>query len=265
MNCDKVRESLEAFALGALDADENAALERHLAACDDCIILAQEYVEIVRTLPQGLAAASHLKLPAALKLRVLNARDRRSITASSINSTNRVARLGLNWPTWLNPRAVALVAALILLALSFVWGQGQSVALARERALRAEYASLVNQEEVVLDVIDSTKTTRVPLRATTPGAPWYGKLYTRADMPYVVVMAARLPAPASGAAYHLWLFAQGKTELAGVLKLGDQGFGIIVYQTDRNGPTYDSAQLIAQPLGASAPAGNPILVWEVAR
>jgi hypothetical protein len=138
------------------------------------------------------------------------------------------------------------------------------VALARERALRAEFANLVDQQEVVLEVIDSNKTSRVVLRSPAGSdSSAYGKLFTRSDLPHVVAMAARLPQPPPGQAYHLWVTpSQGQTELAGVLKINEQGFGLLIFDADHDGPVYDSVQATLQPQGSRSPSGSPVLVWQ---
>src|SRR5919204_6320930 len=73
MPCDEIREELEAFALGALDAQEQAKVAQHLAQCPDCQTLAQEYAAILSTLPHALATASPRRAPPSLKNRLLEA------------------------------------------------------------------------------------------------------------------------------------------------------------------------------------------------
>lgn len=154
--------------------------------------------------------------------------------------------------------------ALLLIMVLLGWSVQLSVALARERALRAEFANLVDQQEVVLEVIDSSQTTRrVLLPPEESSSDAYGKLFTRSDLPHVVAMAARLLQPPAGQAYHLWGTSADRTYLAGVMKVNAQGFGLLVFDADRSGPIYDSAQLILQPVGSTAPAGSPILTWKL--
>jgi hypothetical protein len=156
----------------------------------------------------------------------------------------------------------AAAAAVILLALSLLWSIRLSVALARERALRAEFAGLVSQQELVLEVVDSDKTVRHILRSPDSTSRAYGKLYTRSDMPHVVVMAARLQPPPSGQAYHLWLTSGRRTQVAGTLAVNSQGFGLLIFEADRNGPSYESAEITLQPMGSSTPSAPPVLLWE---
>ena len=251
MTCqDPVQELLEEYVLGTLDAAEQARVERHLQNCEDCQRLAQEYAEVASKLPQALAKASELPLPPEIKTHLLQ----------TLASERSPASVRVNVFGW-RPRLVMWGLA-ILLAFSLAWGFRLNVALAQERALRSEFADLVDQQEIVLEVIDSNKTTKAFLRATTSDSRSYGKLFTRSDFPDVVAMAGRLPVPPSGQAYHLWVSEQGETYLAGVMKVNDKGFGLLVFTADQPGPIYEAAQLILQPIGSTSPSGEPIIAWQ---
>ncbi len=266
MECDQVRELLEAYALGALDAQEQAQLERHLAHCPDCERLAREYADVISRLPDALAVASSPRVPASLKNRLLQSIESEETDgARAVAPRTRLTKQALlTWARTWRPRVVGAALALVILAILATWTFQLSIALAQERALRAEYANLVSQQELVLDVIDSPKTVRLVLRSTN-GSSAYGKIYSRPDMPEVVAMAARLPLPASGQAYHLWVASQDKMQLAGVMAVNEQGFGILVFKADHNGPVYESAELTLQPTGSAEPAGNPVLTWQVGK
>ncbi len=258
MTCDEVREQLEAYALGALDAAEHEKVQAHLSEDEECAALAREYASIVGAMPDALAAASPKKLPARLKRRVLARLDAGGRGQVASPAPTRPVR---NWLTW---RTVGIVLAVIVAAFLIAQTAQLSVALAQERALRAEYANLVDQQELVLEVIDSPKTVRAVLRAPS-GGPSYGKLFSRPDMPYVVAMIARLPTLPPGQSYHLYLTSQGQTKLAGALNVNAQGFGLIVYQAERNGIVYETAQVILQNNGAAQPSGVPVLMWEATK
>lgn len=247
---DPVQELLEAYILDTLDATERARVERHLQSCEDCQRLVYEYAEVASKLPQALATATKLPLPPEIKTRLLQ-----TLAAEPSSSGSRAILFG-----W-RPRLVTLSLA-ILLAVSLAWGFQLNVALAQERALRSEFANLVDQQEIVLEVIDSSKTTKAFLRATADDSNSYGKLFTRSDMPNVVSMAGRLPGVPAGMAYHLWVTRDGQTDLAGVMKVNDQGFGLLVFTADRPGPVYEATQLILQPIGSTTPSGTPIIAWQ---
>lgn len=276
MECSEVREFLEAHALGALEPSEHVSVELHLRECPDCRLLADEYATVVTSLPQALAAVSPLHVPSSARDRLLKAVE--LAHAAPAPASERLVPhdekrakawrfgSGWQWPTRWQPRSLGMVFGAVFLVISLVWGALASVALARERALRAEFADLVSQQqEIVLEVIDSNRTVKASLRAPESGSTAYGKLYTRPDLPYVVVMAARLSPPSEGHAYHLWLRSQGQLQLAGVLAVNSQGFGLLVFQADRVGPVYEAAHLTLQPEGSTALSDAPVLLWEAPR
>ena len=253
MTCqDPIRELLEAYVLDALDPTERTRVELHLKTCANCQRLVSEYAEVASKLPQALATASQLSMPPEIKSRVFE------ILAAERASTP-TRQILFRW----RPRLVTWALA-ILLAFSLAWGFRLNVALAQERALRSEFADLVDQQEIVLEVIDSNKTTKAFLRATADDSNSYGKLFTRSDFPDVVAMAGRLPVPPEGGAYHLWVTQNGQAYLAGTMNVNDKGFGLLVFSADQPGPVYEAAQLILQPVGSTSPTGTPIIAWEEA-
>ena len=288
----QIEELLEAYALGALDPEERVRVAGHLASCAECRAVVEAYEETVAGLPLALAAASPLRPPDAARERLLRtvAGLPSGVAASDRDGSPNAAqapdrdgagplvalpggRSGRRAWRWWRPGVLAAAAAVLLLALSLGWSIRLSVALARERSLSANYAQLaeqvVGQQEVVLEVVDSPRTVRALLRpppgTATGNAPPYGKLFTRPDLPHVVVMAARLPPPPPEQAYHLWLTREGRQQLVGTLRVNEQGFGLLVFDADRNGPVYEAARLTLQPEATTTPAEPPVILWEVQR
>jgi anti-sigma factor RsiW len=273
-----VSDLLELYTLGMLEHDEQHIVERHLEGCAECRRLADDLAASVDSLPLALAAASPLRPPAGLKDRVLLAAREKppgsSSTAESIHAvaeipepspqgttTSATARWGIapERATWW--RAVAAAAAIVV-ALALAWGVQLSQALDEERALRERIAAhFTQQQEIVLEVVDADDATRLILRSPDPDSRAYGKLFTRPDLPHVVAMAARLPIPPHGQTYHLWLTSQGHTFLAGILPVNDQGFGLLTFDADQDGPVYEAARLTLQTAGAEALGGETVLAW----
>jgi anti-sigma factor RsiW len=264
MNGEHVTELLGAYALDALDPDEQAKVEEHLRHCADCRLLAAEFARVAASLPQALAVASGIRPPVALKAQLLQAiessaqqdepQTRNGATGYVPRRRSSVLR---RWQV-LFPLAAAMLIVIL--------GTGLTAVLAREQALRAELAKLTSQQELILEVIDSPKTTKVLMRPPAGSASTaYGKLYTRLDMADVVAMAARLPQPSAGQGFHLWISSAGKTELAGVLTVNAEGFGLLTFRAPQQGPAYDTVKLTLQPLGSAAPIDRPVLLWEAAR
>ena len=246
------RELLEAYALGALQEDERVAVVRHLETCDECRALAAGLVETAHKLPLALGAVSPLRPPAGLKARLFG----------QLAPDERVdAR---HW-SWRASAALALISV-VLAALFAAWDARLDDALSQERDLRARIARLQVQQELVLEVVDSRETRKavlLPPQGSDSRA--YGKVFSRADMPHVVAMAARLPQPRRGRAYHFWLTSGGKTRLVGVLPIDSSGFGLILFEANRAGPVYQEARLIEQPRGSKRPNGQPVLRWRAGR
>ena len=72
----------------------------------------------------------------------------------------------------------------LLLVFALAWSIRLNVVLACERALRAEFVELVGQQqELVLEIVDSGKTTRRVLRSTSESSNAYGKVFTALTWP----------------------------------------------------------------------------------
>ena len=257
MTAEHVHDLIEPYTLGALEADQEVAVRTHLAGCEECAARATRLAVLMTDVASGVASAatnaSGTGLPVGLRERVLSA-----ATGTRDPAVRREP--GLRWRLV----AAAAVIALLLLTGSLVWNRELTHSLAQERQLRTELAGLVGAQETVLEVVDSNVTVKRQLRAATPGTPSYGKLYTRPDLPHVVVMAARLPAAGGDRRYTLWLTLDGQLQLAGELDVNAQGFGLLVFDADRDGPQYEAALLTLQEPGPT-PAGETVLAWPAQR
>lgn len=249
-NCERIRESLEAYALGALDEGDRAEVERHLAGCPECRRIADELAEVAATLPHALAAASPLRPPEALARRVFDRVAHEAGGRGAHGSQRRALRPGL----------VGLAAAVVVaVVVSLAWNARLSDALSKERSLRARIATLTDNQAIVLDVVDSRETVRVflgPPEGSTSSA--YGKIFTRPDLPYVVVMANRLPQPPPGRAYRVWVTRAGHERALGSLALNADGFGLFVRRSAER--SYDSARVVLQPRESTTSAGRIVLL-----
>jgi hypothetical protein len=274
---DAIREQLEAYALGALDPDNATEVREHLAGCLACRGHLAELERAAATLTDALSALGPAP-PAELKTRVITAiedelapvdrNERRQAAALKPTAVNAVPQAERPSPRRfagnLTTLARLVAAAVVIVALG--WSFRLADALEQERALREEFAALVSQQEVVLEVVDSDKSVRRVLLTTAPescepGTCSYGKLFTRTDLRHVVAMAARLPPPPNGQAYRLWLTTEGRSEPVGTMTLDDKGFGLLVFDADEVGPIYSRAELVLQPEQSQSPAGDVVLLW----
>jgi len=240
MNHEEIHDSLEAYALDALDDDERAVVATHLAGCEECRATLLRYEGVVATLPAALALASPVPPSDVAKQRISRA----------VRGRNR----------WQRVSSGVAVTAVVLLAAAVVWGWRSDRALANERERRER---LVAQQEIFFEVVDSPTAERLVLKATSDRSTAYGKVFTTPDLPFVVVMAGRLPDLDDGRGYHAWVTGEdGTTELAGVLTPNPAGFASLVYSVDTAGPEVVEAYVTAQPDGATSPSGEPIIAGQ---
>lgn len=203
----------------------------------------ESYREELATLPAALAARSPLRLPPGLKDRVL---------ASVAERRSAGRRSPSRW-------ALAAAVTFVLFMGTLAWGLSLNRALADERTLLSQLRDAAGGQEVVFEVVGASNATKVFLRAPGGGASApYGQVFSRPDSSQVVAMAGRLPAAPPGQSYHLWLAEGGTTLLAGTIAPNASGFGFFVLDAGHRGPMYQSARLILQPNGSTAPAGAPV-------
>lgn len=138
MNCDALRDDLEAFALNALDPDETRAAEEHIAGCDRCAQVVRAY----------RPAIDHL----ALAVPLYRARPRlkqRIMGAVGVNRPTGIARVLTS--RYVQGLAAASVAALIIGASAWVSMLTQQVEnLRNDNALLAELTQLDAQQRTAL-------------------------------------------------------------------------------------------------------------------
>lgn len=242
-----MQQLIEAHVLGALDGAEESAVRRHLRTCPACRRQARDYELILAGLPEALASASPLRAHPSVKDRVIASVDP--------PARRRLARLR-PWPL------VAAVAT-VLLALSVAWGYQANRELAHQRAVNIELQGKLQSRDqlTVFEVVDSPSTTKLSLRSTS-GSTAYGKVFTKADTADVVVMVNRLPQPAPGETYQLWLTSSGTTRLAGRLDVDADGFAYLVYHDQRKGPAYQTAVVTMQAPGGTAPSQMALLRYQ---
>lgn len=249
MDHPELQERLEAYALGALEAEEAEAVAIHLLSCPACQSELSSYRRVADSLPSALAAGSPLRVHPSLKRRVL----------AGLHAPARTRR---RFRAALWPAAAAL--AVLMFAGSTIWGLHEQQQLARLELLRGEQLTklqtMLDRDDQlrVLELLDSSARVKRPLKPVDPASPTfqhsYGKLWTRTDGDDVVVMVNLLPQPPAGLHYELLLTSEGRTVDAGALKVDQDGFAMLVFKANKKGPSYTRATVT---LGVT-----PILDWQ---
>ena len=261
-NCDQFRELVEAYALGALDAEERTGLDAHLASgCVHCT----KAIEEARWLVSHLAyLAPEQAPPPLLKERLM--KTVRSEAAASRGSV-LAFRSRTAW-TWIGE------AALVVLTLYSGWDAWRS----RDRARQAmdseaeaqrdgqrlqEQLTLAQREVRILADPASLKITLHPQNPQTPAleGAWHSELG-------IVLTGQRVPVPSGNRVLQLWLIPKtpgAKPVPSLTLRPDVDGkFVLSVFSPPRVMAETKALAITEEPSGGSAqPTTTPIWVGGV--
>ena len=197
-DCEQFREFVEAYALGALDPEERAALEAHLATgCPDC----SKAVEEARWLVSQLAYAA----PEATPSDMLKGRLMQSVRAEAAAKLHVMpSRSVISSWLW------AAVAALFVFSLYSTWNMrrlqdeirqanDRSAALLQQRQKTEQQLAAAKREAMILMDPASVKISLAGQNAQGPQleVKWHAQLG-------VVVMGENIPMPSPHHVLQLW-------------------------------------------------------------
>ncbi len=264
-DCGQFEENYEAYAIGALEGEERAALEAHLrGGCPRC----RAGVDRARWVVAQLAyLAPPQDPPASLRSRVAAiAAEGASPARRDAQSERPAPARRFTVPVWAWVGAALLMlsvyTAVELKSLRDVLAELQREA----EAQRVRYAQLEaerKQFETVRAIFSSPESREFTL--TAPGqAPVRAAWHPQAG---VVLTAARIPIPSPGRAYELWVVPkQGPPIPAGVFRPDAKGQ---VLHLNVPAASFDQAAALAiteEPAqGSPAPTTKPIWVASTAR
>ncbi|MFG2972920.1 anti-sigma factor domain-containing protein [Streptomyces sp. NPDC048331] len=233
-----------AYALDALEPDERAAVERHLADCVSCSQEVREFSETVTRLGLAVAAPPSAALRDEVMRRIATVRQ-------DPPSTARTGRGGHVRPRWRPVSNWALAACLAgAVALGGVAvAQYEQAEDARQQAQRARIAN--DAVGAVLAAADARVAT-APLRGGAVGTVVVSNSRNQA-----VFAASGLPAPPGGKVYQLWYNdGGGKMRPAGLMPGGAPATAALL-----DGPvdTASGMGVTVEPAGGSPqPTSAPV-------
>ena len=209
-------EDLSLYALGTLQGEERAALERHLQECSGC----RREVELLRgdTALLALSTAGP-RPPARARQRLMDAVAREP----------RRDVIPRRKPWWaLVPSFVAAVMAALA---AFFWMQSSRLQrdLASLEKRSAQQRTELQRAREIVATLTATDAMTVTLVATkTPPQP-QGKVMYVKDRASLIFLASNMPMPPSQKAYELWLIPmQGAPMPAGMFKPDARGSAIVI-------------------------------------
>jgi anti-sigma-K factor RskA len=246
------------YAVGALDGEERAEFERHLAGgCVQC-------AEALRQSAEALAALAHSSPPMIPPPEVKQDLLRRiAATTPARGGTTRPRRL-----VWAVGTLVASIAAAAFtgafVASRYEGRLGQTareMAALRERVQRDEAAL---REQIALyrsavDLLRDPATQVVTLHGLGPSPAATGRVIWNPTSGGHVFVANLPPAP-PGQTYELWKIAGAAPEPAGVFQVDASGYGTHRIPAGAGGPPVKVFAVTLEPeAGVPAPTGPMVL------
>ena len=190
-----LRENLPAYALGALDPEDIAALEAHLQTCESCRTELAKY----RAISEDLLMATPPRMPSAALRKKLQ---------SQLPSAQKRSRPRFAWSFGQLAMGGALALLLIMSVFSF----------AQMRAIQNQQASLLQQfktSQFALSMLAYPGTRSLPIVA----ANFSGSVLIDTEHNTAAVITWRLPELPSNQTYQVWLIEpDGRRVSAGIFR-----------------------------------------------
>jgi anti-sigma-K factor RskA len=223
-------ENIPAYALGALDADEAAALEAHLATCQTCSAELASYREV-----------SDALLLAPAPLRPSN-QVRRNLQDRLPSRQKRASRR----PAW-GALAWGVGAAVVLLLVLNVFALVQLGAIQRRQA---QVSSQLTNAQTALAMLSYPGTENIPIEAGSVA----GRLLLDKEQNSAVVVVWDLPALPASQTYQMWLISpNGDRVSAGTFRPED-GWS---YTAQSIAPGHDLSQFTGLGVTIEPAGGSP--------
>lgn len=202
-----------AYAVNAVDADERAAVERHLEECADCRTDVREYRETAARLAEAEAVpAEHLWPRIAERVRDL---PQLSAEAGSAANGDTVRSIGATR----RPRHRLLLAAAAVVVIAAV---GASIVLAGMLdSARDDIATLRTQQDKLSALLAAGDTERVD--AAMPAASAEVTVFVSRDMGGAMIVVDGLDPAPDGMGYQVWYIDPNGMRSAGMLETNQDG------------------------------------------
>jgi len=214
-----------AYALGALDDEERASFETHLATCDTCAAEVRELRDVAGLLAAGVP---QIAPPPALRDRILSeARSVRPISSATLSSNGYTTPVALppaepadrrgrpprRWSVVL-PWIVAIAASVAAIVLGQQYRSERTAHSAAEQALASARLTMdstsaaLGRRDSLIALLVAPDVQAVSVAGTGPSPSARYFLDRRASR--IVIVASSLPHAASGRTYQLWGIETGR-------------------------------------------------------
>ena len=249
-----IHDLLGAYCTDALDAEERAAFEAHLDACEGCRAESADFREVLAALAGAHPVPPPSSWEDAVVARARSERPRQQPAGATTGTTPDPTAPGADpspatvaplVPAW--RRSAAWMAAAAAGALLFAAGVG----LGRSQA-PTDSAAPATDMAAVIAVASAADANVLPvaLMGTT------SRVVMSGEMNKAVFLASELPMPAKGMVYQVWTVApDGQMTSAGSFTPGEDGH--IAALLDCGAAGVDKFMITMEPPGGSAhPSGE---------
>jgi len=231
-------ENIPAYAVGALDADEIAALEAHLERCASCRTELAEY----RAMSESLLMAVPPKQPSAMLRRRLQ---------SQLPGARKKSLPKFTWDFY---RLAAGIAIIALLAMNLVY-LNQTRQIQKQQA---ELASQMNDTQFALAMLSYPGVERLSIDSDNLA----GSFLLDNDRNVAALIVWNMPQLSKDQTYQAWLIdPQGERVSAGIFRpQTDQTYTTQIITADKGFSNYVGIGVTVEPAGGSdQPTGERVL------
>ncbi|MBI2911196.1 MAG: anti-sigma factor [Chloroflexi bacterium] len=249
-----VDELLPLHALGALEAAERDAVERHLEACAEC---RHEYAAWRDASALLAVAAPVAAPPPALRGRILAAVAQEGrLTPGFATPSPRMWRGGRgvrrSWWAW-------AAAAGVLIALPIGWGATATFGEVEQlRAANRQMQEEMEHQRQLVSFATSAAARMEELRGTEAAPRSAGMFLFDPAERQGLLLAYRMP-PLPDGVYQLWLVRAGTRVSGGVFGVDGRGNGRLLVESPEPLERYESVGVTAEPMALAQPTGSRIL------
>ena len=269
---------LEAFALDALEADEEDTVLDHIEDCLECVSVIDEHLQTATALaltalplapPErvrvSLLASIELSQPEPQRVSVSQSRPSRGWAGAYF-------AFGRRWARVLMPvsavAAVAVVAVVIALNVQISGqmdemkaensllrqeiGQNEEAAAAQLALASDTVAQMQGSLQLLQNTLAQSDDQSLVMNPMQPDSDAWGVLVFSDDGTMGVIMASELEPLEKDHAYHVWLMENGHRIWAGNMQVDEHGWGAIALDMSSSMTEFDTVQLSRGPLALAS-------------
>lgn len=247
--CKQLEEIYPAYALNAVDSNDRAQIERHIAVCQACANIVAGYRPVVDHLAYAVPL---VEPPADLKYRVLAAALPHTSPAPSIFSqlSHFVSQL-------FRAPAFSAIALVLVVALG-AWNLSLQNQLEEQAAMTRKILDDMNRQRSLVTTIAYADTQPRRMQATEIAPKAIGRLYTAPELNAIALIVYDMPALEPLRTYQVWLIdSAGERISGGTFTVDERGRGWVYIRSPKPLSQCNEIGITIEPAGGSPQPTTP--------